>query len=221
MCRDHWWRAFHQAVVVDGARSVLSGNSSRLSRWAAKLARVKVGFADLTKGERIAPTLEAHLRASIRFKGVRQCSVWDADQTIKATPTAFPRGLLTDNRFAEGFGFLAHYGLSFDSWIYHTQIPELTNLARRFPNTTIVLDHIGGPLAIGVYSNERVEVFAKWRANLSELSACPNTFVKLGGVGMHLFGFGFEDRPTPPSSQDLGRCLETICRHLRGNIWSE
>src|ERR1700722_10785352 len=118
-----------------------------------------VGFADLTRGDRIAPLLESHLRATERFKGVRQCSVWDADETIKATPTPFSQGLLENGRFCDGFALLSRYELSFDSWVYHTQIPELTALARRFPDVTIVLDHIGGPLAIGVYSGRRAEVF--------------------------------------------------------------
>jgi L-fuconolactonase len=177
-----------------------------------------VGFADLTQGDRIAPLLESHLRATERFKGVRQCSVWDADETIKATPTPFSQGLLENGRFRDGFGLLSRYELSFDSWVYHTQIPELTALARRFPDVTIVLDHIGGPLAIGVYSGRRAEVFDVWRSNLRDLATCPNSHVKLGGVGMHLFGFGFEDEPTPPSSTALAEawrpyvdvCVETF-----------
>jgi L-fuconolactonase len=177
-----------------------------------------VGFADLTQGDRIAPLLESHLRATERFKGVRQCSVWDADETIKATPTPFSQGLLENGRFRDGFALLSRYELSFDSWVYHTQIPELTALARRFPDVTIVLDHIGGPLAIGVYSGRRAEVFDVWRSNLRDLATCPNSHVKLGGVGMHLFGFGFEDKPTPPSSTALAEawrpyvdvCVETF-----------
>ncbi len=162
-----------------------------------------VGFADLTQGDRIQPLLEGHLRASSRFRGIRHCSVWDADTTIKSTPMDFPKALLLDWRFREGFALLSRYGLSFDSWNYHTQIPELTDLARSFPDTKIILDHIGAPLAIGVYANKHAEVFANWRTNIRELAACPNAFVKLGGMGMHVFNFNFEQRDVPPSSSDL------------------
>jgi predicted TIM-barrel fold metal-dependent hydrolase len=162
------------------------------------------GFANLLLGAEVDAVLEAHLRASgDRFKGVRYCSVWDADQSIKSTPMDFPRGLLVDSTFRSGFARLARYGLSFDSWIYHTQIPELADLARTFPDTTIVLDHIGAPLGIGAYAGRREEVFKDWQNNIRELAKCPNACVKLGGMGMHVFGFDFENRPMPPSSEEL------------------
>ncbi len=54
--------------------------------------------------------------------------------------------------------------------------------------------------------------------NIVELGKCPNTRVKLGGMGMHMFGFDFEKRPVPPSSEDLAEawrpfvetCLEAF-----------
>jgi L-fuconolactonase len=166
--------------------------------------------------------LEAHLRAAgERFKGVRHCSVWDADRSIKLTPFDYPPRLLGDAKFRAGFARLARYGLSFDSLIYHTQIPELTDLADAFPDTLIVLDHIGVPLGIGAaYAGRRDEVFNAWRGNIRELGKRPNTRVKLGGMGMHVFGFDFETRPTPPTSEDLAKvwrpyvetCIEAFGR---------
>jgi len=169
----------------------------------ARICAGIVGFADLTLGNHIAPLLEAHLRASGRFRGVRHCSVWDADKTIKSTPMVFPKGLLLDAKFREGFAQLANYGLSFDSWIYHPQIPELADLASAFPATPIILDHIGAPLGIGVYADKRDAVFQTWRANIRDLARRPNAYVKLGGMGMHLFGFDFEHGEAPASSEDL------------------
>jgi L-fuconolactonase len=162
-----------------------------------------VGFADLTQGGRIDPLLEAHLRASERFRGVRHCSVWDADKSIKSTPMDFPRGLLLDAKFREGFARLGEYGLSFDSWIYHPQIAELADLAGAFPGTPVILDHVGAPLNVGVYAGKRNEVFQDWRRSIGELARRPNAYVKLGGMGMHLFGFEFEHRETPASSEEL------------------
>jgi L-fuconolactonase len=162
-----------------------------------------VGFADLTQGDRIAPLLEAHVRASSRFRGVRHCSVWDADKTIKSTPMDFPKGLLLDAKFREGFARLGEHGLSFDSWIYHPQIPELADLASAFPETPVILDHIGAPLGIGVYAGKDDEVFQTWRESLRQFARRPNAYVKLGGMGMHLFGFDFEHREIPASSEEL------------------
>jgi predicted TIM-barrel fold metal-dependent hydrolase len=172
----------------------------------ARLCAGIVSFANLLLGAEVDAVLEAHLRTGgERFKGVRYCSVWDADKSIKSTPMDFPQGLLLDAQFRSGFARLARYGLSFDAFLYHTQIPELTDLARSFPDTIIVLNHIGSPLGIGVYADRRDEVFKDWQRNIRDLGKCPNVRVKLGGMGMHFFGFGFEKQAMPPSSEELAK----------------
>jgi predicted TIM-barrel fold metal-dependent hydrolase len=163
-----------------------------------------VSFVDFFLGEDVDRVLETHIaRGGDRFKGVRYCSVWDADETIKSTPMDFPREMLLDPKFRAGFARLQRYGMSFDSWLYHTQIPELADLARAFPVTPIILDHIGAPLAIGVYANRRKEVFAEWKKNLQDIARCENVTVKIGGLGMHVFGFGYDHAPEPVSSETL------------------
>ena len=99
---------------------------------AARLCSGIVGYVDLSLGPEVDVVVEAHLRAGGgRFKGVRYCTVWDADKSIKSTPFDYPKGLLLDEKFRSGFARLARYGLSFDSLIYHPQIPELADIARR------------------------------------------------------------------------------------------
>ena len=77
----------------------------------------------------------------------------------RAITATRPKGLLLDPTFRKGFACLAPLGLSFDAWLFHPQIGELTDLARAFPDTTIVLDHCGGPIGIGRYANRRQEIF--------------------------------------------------------------
>ena len=110
---------------------------------------------------------------------------------------------MRDGAFRQGFALLAAHGLSFDAWLYHTQLDDLIDLARRFPETTIILDHVGGPLGIGPYAGRRDEVFAAWRGQIAELAACDNVVVKLGGLGMKICGFEFHHREVPPPSQVL------------------
>jgi predicted TIM-barrel fold metal-dependent hydrolase len=163
-----------------------------------------VGFANLAMGSNVEAVLEAHVRAAPeRFKGIRHCAVWDADSSIKSTPMDFPKGLLLDRTFREGYACLARFGLSFETWIYHPQIPELADLARAFPDTPVILDHIGGRLGIGAYRGKEKEVFALWRRGIEDLARCENAHVKLGGMGMHVSGFDFETKPLPPSSDEL------------------
>jgi predicted TIM-barrel fold metal-dependent hydrolase len=170
----------------------------------ARLCAGIVGYADLTLGAAVEEVLAAHLRiAGERFKGVRHSVVWDADRSIRSTQIDNPPGLLGDAKFRAGFACLARHGLSFDSWNYHTQISELADLARAYPDTTIVLDHIGAPLAVGVYGGRRDEVFAHWQRSIREIAECPNACVKIGGMGMRIFGFGFDEQLQPPSSDDL------------------
>ncbi len=164
-----------------------------------------VGNVDLRHGARAAAILEAHMAvAGGRFRGIRNGSAWHA-AGIKATSANPPPGLLLDRGFREGFAALAPLGLSFDAWLVHTQIGDVLDLARAFPDTTIVLDHVGGPLGIGPYVGMRDQVFAEWRAAIRELALCHNAHVKLGGLGMHTIGFDFHARERPPTSEQLAK----------------
>ncbi len=170
----------------------------------ARLCAGIVSYADLRLGARVREVLEAHVRAGNgRFRGIRHIVAWDADATTLNPNNPAPPHLLLDRTFREGFAQLAPAGLTFEAWLYHPQIPELTDLARAFPGTNIVLNHVGGPLGIGAYAGKRDEVFAAWRGAIRELAACPNVYVKVGGLGMRINGFGFEGQPTPPTSRQL------------------
>jgi L-fuconolactonase len=163
-----------------------------------------VGFADLTLGGAVEPVLEAQIAAGGgRFRGIRFISATDPDQTQWGSMVARPAGLLADAKLREGFAKLAPLGLGFDAWVYHTQLGELADLARAFPATSIVLDHVGGAIGLGRYAGRRDEVFADWRRQILALAACSNVHIKLGGLGMRMFGFTVHTRELPPSSEEL------------------
>ena len=46
-------------------------------------------------------------------------------------------------------------------------------------------------------------MFAVWRDGIFALAQCENTYIKLGGLGMRVFGHEFGLRERPPSSEDL------------------
>lgn len=79
----------------------------------------------------------------------------------------------------------------------------MIDLARAFPQTPIVLNHVGGAIGLGRYKGKRDEVFADWSGRIRELAACPNVAVKLGGLGMKMFGFDVHEGELPPSSEQL------------------
>jgi predicted TIM-barrel fold metal-dependent hydrolase len=162
-----------------------------------------VGYADLREPE-IDDVLAAHQDAGAgRFRGIRHANAWDPNPEIRASHTDPPPGLLGDPAFRSGFAALARAGLSFDAWLYHPQIPELTDLARARPDVPIVLDHLGGPLGIGPYRHRRSQVLEAWRTSLTDLATCPNVVVKLGGIGMPLFGMEWHHQPGGASSEQL------------------
>ncbi len=163
-----------------------------------------VGYADLALGARVEPVLEAMIMAGGgRFRGIRFISASHPDDTARGSSVNRPAGLLLNAKVREGFAKLHPLGLSFDAWMYHTQLGELVDLARAFPETPIVLDHVGGPIGIGPYAGRGEEVFAEWRGRIAELAGCPNVHVKLGGLGMRLFGFDLHEGELPPSSGQL------------------
>ena len=130
--------------------------------------------------------LEAHMRGRRRaLPGRPLLRRVGRRSVVKSTPMDFPKGLLLDG-IPRGLRAACAHGLCFDAWIYHPQITELIDLARAFPDTPIVLDHVGAPLGIGPYAGRRDEVFEEWQRNIRELAACPNVHVKLGGMGMHV-----------------------------------
>ncbi|MBT4687863.1 MAG: amidohydrolase family protein, partial [Rhodospirillaceae bacterium] len=113
----------------------------------------------------------------------------------------------------KGFAQLAPLNMSFDAWFYHPQISELTDLARAFPETPIVMDHVGAPLGIGPYAGRRDEIFASWAKDISALAQCPNVHVKLGGLAMKLTGFGHHKLDVPPPSDVLAEAWKPYLMH--------
>src|SRR5690606_20342949 len=81
------------------------------------------------------------------------------------------------------------------------------------PETTIVLNHVGAPLGIGRFAGKREEVAKSWRAGIENLAACPNVYVKLGGLGMATVGFDFHERPAPPGSEVLAAAWAPYVRY--------
>ncbi len=169
-----------------------------------RIAAGIVGTAPLRLGAAAAPVLDAQIAAGGgRFRGIRLGAAWDPDEAVPNHRTRPPQGLFLRDDFRAGFALLAPRALTFEAWCYHRQIPDVTALARAFPDTTIVLDHFGGPVGVGSYAGRGREVHAEWRGYIRELATCPNVMAKLGGLNMEVNGFSWHEQPRPPSSQKL------------------
>jgi predicted TIM-barrel fold metal-dependent hydrolase len=203
MYRAQGPEAFRPVGEVEFANGAAAMSASGGYGPAAVCAGI-VGHVNLLLGDGAKAVLETEIAAGQgRFRGIRHSSAWDADADVAGMYATRPKGLLLDKTFRKGFACLAPLGLSFDAWLFHPQIGELTDLARAFPDTRIVLDHCGGPVGIGGYANRHEEIFAGWKSSILEIAKCPNVVVKLGGLAMRLLGYDFHERPLPPSSEEL------------------
>ena len=193
-------RPIGETEFVNGIAAMSASGLYGKTRVAAGI----VGTANLRLGNAVAAVLDAQIAAGGgRFRGIRLGAAWDPDDAVPNHRTRPPQWLFLRDDFRAGFAQLAPRRLSFEAWCYHRQIPDVTALARAFPDTTIVLDHFGGPVGIGTYAGRADAVYAEWRASISELGTCPNVVAKLGGINMEVNGFGWHERSRPPSSQEL------------------
>ncbi len=167
-----------------------------------KVAAGIVGYAELTLGERVEAVLEAHIRAGGgRFRGVRHSGNWDADPVIgngAPGPDIYRR-----SDFRLGLARLSALGLSLDAWVFHTQLTDVIDLARTYPGTNIIVGHVGGVLGYGPYAGRRDEVFASWKAAVTELARCPNVTMKLGGMMMRAALYDYKAAERPATSEEL------------------
>ena len=185
---------FVAAIADDSA----SGRHGPTKVAAGIISHVNLDIGDAARG-----VLEAHLSAGGgRVKGIRDASAWDEFPVMGRQLEIRRKELLMNPAFRRGFAALKPLGLLFESWIFHPQIPQLTDLARAFPDTTIILNHVGTPIGVGPYAAKSAEVFAAWKMSLLDLAKMGNVKMKLGGLGMAFTGFPqFGRKPTAGSSE--------------------
>jgi predicted TIM-barrel fold metal-dependent hydrolase len=176
-----------------------------------------VAHADL-RSRRVDELLLAHVRASAKVRGIRDMAASHPDRGVHSW-TKLPH-LLQDAAFLRGFERLAKRELRFDAWVYSHQLGDVAELAKRFPDVPIVLDHLGtpvgamGPVAgVGRTPAERSHIVGSWRDDLARLREHPKVFVKLSGLGMTVLGFDFHRRPSPPSVDELTDAFRPFIRH--------
>ncbi len=193
-------RVVGETEFVQGVAAMSASGGFGEMRAAAGI----VGSADLRLGDRVTSVLEAQIAASPqRFRGIRHRAAW-ADRSVVPNQAAnLPEHILLDADFRKGYAHLRTYGLTFEGWLYHTHIADLTDLARAFPDTIIIFNHLGGPIGVGSYAGRRDEVFAAWKPAVAALAQCPNVVAKVGGIQMVVNGYGWHERERPPTSDAL------------------
>jgi len=164
-----------------------------------------MGHADLKLGADVAPVLDALQAASPnRFRGIRHNVTWNNDPTWVNRET---EGILANAKFREGAKVLSQKGLRLDIMQSFPQLPEIADFARAFPDLPIIVNHIGGVSRVGIYANKNDEIIPVWKEGIAAVAACPNITMKLGGLGMPRFGFGWHAREKPIGSAEAAKSM--------------
>jgi len=182
----------------------VEANKSATGTMANKrLCTAFIGAADLSIGAAVDDVLQALEEASAgRFRGIRCAVYWDPDLSLNLGLRPYAaQGVLLDKTFRQGFRKLADRGLIYDAWQYEPQLPELCNLADAFPDTTMVVNHCGGPVGVNAYATS--DRFERWRRAICEVARRPNTQMKLSGLAAKRIGLGLENRTTPATAIEL------------------
>jgi predicted TIM-barrel fold metal-dependent hydrolase len=163
------------SVHVDGGTSDPLGETAWVQALtdAQELPTAIVAGARLHQPD-IEEVLEKHAAHSA-VRGVRHILNWDPDPNITFVDRP---DLMTDPAWLKGYAALARHGLSFDLQVYPWQLAAAAELAARFPETPMILNHCGMPI------HQRDIGLKTWQNGMRRLAAEPNTSVKISGLGM-------------------------------------
>lgn len=144
--------------------------------WVESLAQdypvigAAMGGADLL--DKDVDNLLAFYRDRPLIQGIRQILNWHKDPQYSAAD----RGdYFVNPDWQRRFGQLARYDLMFEMQIVPKQLQEAVAVAKQYPDTIIILNHVGLPIA---------EEYAIWQSGIQALAQCPNVYIKLSGFGM-------------------------------------
>lgn len=196
----HYVAAVAKASQADDAKATIAAIVSR-----ADLAHTKLD-----------EVLDAHEAAGNGlFRGIRHAGARDPHPEALTIPGRSAEGLYANDAFRRGVARLGERGYSYDTWHYHHQNQSFLALAKAVPSTSMVLDHFGTPLGVGVYADQREAIFSSWQRDMAAIAQCPNVVAKLGGLAMPDNGFGWHDRDLPPTSDEF---VEVQARYYHHTI---
>jgi|SRR5215217_252866 len=108
-------------------------------------------------------------RAAVR--GIRHLVNWHPDPARQA----YPCDLTASPEWRRGYAMLGPLGLSFDFHGHPPQLANLAEVARRHPDTPLILNHLALP--------SMADGLDEWRAGITRLAALPHAAIKLSGAG--------------------------------------
>ncbi len=94
---------------------------------------------------------------------------------VKGIRAGFPKNAASSNDFLEGFKALVDSKLSFDLLLTPPIMDEAVKVAKKFPDTIFILNHIGNP-------NVGDADTTQWSNGIEKLAELPNVNCKISGI---------------------------------------
>ena len=174
-----------------------------------------IAYTDLSQDPaRVRAVCDAHRDASDGlFRGIRHGGAYEPGRTsLWGNPVTQPE-LYSRRDFRKSVSLLGEMGLVYETWHHHHQNPSFAEVARAIPGTVMVLNHLGSPIGSGRFADQREDVLAQWKRDMVELAACENVMMKLGGLGMPTYHFGWHLRETPATSDEVANAQRDYYLH--------
>ena len=204
------------------------------TRWVNGLSftQQKFGLGAIVGGgdprrKDFAQLLDTHAAHSKKFRGIRKMAAFHDDAGVMRW--CEEGGLYASPAFLNGFEHLARRDLSFDAWVYSTQLGDIHALASRFPDTRIVIDHLATPAGIfgpvgkhtGRNEQERDAIFKRWQDDIARVAELPNVHAKISGLMMPVLGHRFHMRGEEAPVDTLIELLTPFIEHALGTFGAE
>ncbi len=179
------------------------------------------GF-DLTLDEKIIDLIaEGNEISGGKIIGIRNQTAWSKNTKLNTSPFKPPVNLLKDQRFVKGAKLLGQNSLVLDIWAYQDQLNDVINIARKCPNTNIVLNHLGGPLGGSFHGYQSKESRNEWIKYIKILAKHENVSVKISGIGLAALNNFFINMEKSPSSKEIAKAISPFFDHLLDSMGSQ
>ncbi len=157
------------------------------TEWTPQDPRGEVDYvARLKKAQALPTVMVAHVRLDEPAAAdlLAHHASYPFVRSIRHKPRAHPQpggpgpGGMADPAWRAGYAQLARLGLRFDLQTPWWHMDEAVALARGFPDTPIIVNHAGLP------ADRSESGLTAWSQAMTRLSACPNVFMKISGIGV-------------------------------------
>lgn len=152
--------------------------------------------------EALEDVLKRHKETSGRLRGIR----WVLNHEPN-WPQTYRGDYWTDPQFAAGYAKLEQYGLSFDLQCNPHQLKDAANFLKGFPNTPVVLNHVGC-LKLEGEAAEQERALGVWREGMRAIASLPHVHCKLSMLSYTLPNYWMTSEGKSKAKQVVRESIE-------------